>query len=85
MKTVEIKNDIFWIGVNDRETKLFEGLWPIEQEGVSYNAYIINDEKVAVIDTVKSYKQGEYIENIKAVIGNKKVDYLVVNHMEPDH
>lgn len=85
MKTVEIKNDIFWVGVNDRETKLFEGLWPIEQEGVTYNAYIINDEKVAVIDTVKSYKQGEYIEKIKEIVGDKKVDYLVVNHMEPDH
>ncbi|MEG0310904.1 MAG: FprA family A-type flavoprotein, partial [Eubacterium sp.] len=85
MKTVQIKNDIFWVGVNDRETKIFEGLWPIEQEGVAYNAYVINDEKVAVIDTVKSFKQGEYIEKIKKIIGDKKVDYLVVNHMEPDH
>lgn len=85
MKTVQIKDDIFWVGVNDHETTLFEGMWPITQEGVAYNAYVINDEKVAVIDTVKSYKQGEYIDKIKEIIGDKKVDYLIVNHMEPDH
>ncbi len=85
MKTVQIKNDIYWVGVNDHETYLFEGMWPIDQDGVAYNAYIINDDKVAVVDTVKSFKQGEYIEKIKSVIGDKKVDYLIVNHMEPDH
>ncbi len=85
MKTVQIKDDIFWVGVNDHETTLFEGMWPITHEGVAYNAYVINDEKVAVVDTVKSFKQGEYIEKIKSIIGDKKVDYLIVNHMEPDH
>ena len=85
MKTVQIKNDIYWVGVNDHETYLFEGMWPIDQDGVAYNAYIINDDKVAVVDTVKSFKQGEYIEKIKSIIGDKKVDYLIVNHMEPDH
>ncbi|MDK2962397.1 MAG: hypothetical protein PWP20_1523 [Eubacteriaceae bacterium] len=53
MKAVKIKDDIFWIGVNDYQTTLFEGLWPLDGQGVSYNAYVINDEKVAVIDTVK--------------------------------
>nr|WP_243259581.1 FprA family A-type flavoprotein [Eubacterium sp. 1001713B170207_170306_E7] len=60
-------------------------MWPIDQDGVAYNAYIINDDKVAVVDTVKSFKQGEYIEKIRSIIGDKKVDYLIVNHMEPDH
>jgi len=85
MNTVNIKNEIFWVGVNDYQTTLFEAMWPIDQEGVSYNAYVINDEKVAIIDTVKSIKADEYIEKIKSIIGNKKVDYLIVNHMEPDH
>lgn len=85
MNAVKIKEDVFWVGVNDYQTTLFEGLWPIDQEGVSYNAYVINDEKVAVIDAVKSIKQDEYIEKIKSIIGDKKVDYLIINHMEPDH
>lgn len=85
MKAVKIKNDIFWIGTNDYESALFEGLWPIDQEGVSYNAYVINDEKVAVIDAVKSIKEDEYLEKLQSIIGDKPVDYLIVNHMEPDH
>ncbi|MBI4857068.1 MAG: FprA family A-type flavoprotein [Acetobacterium woodii] len=85
MNAVKIKDDIFWVGVNDYQTTLFEGMWPIDQEGVSYNAFLINDEKVAIIDTVKTIKADEYIEKIKSIIGDKKVDYLIVNHMEPDH
>lgn len=85
MKAVKIKDDIFWIGTNDFETPLFEGLWPIDQEGVSYNAYVINDEKVAVIDAVKSIKEDDYLEKLQSIIGDKEVDYLIVNHMEPDH
>lgn len=85
MNAVKIKENVFWVGVNDYQTTLFEGMWPIDQEGVSYNAYIIDDEKVAVIDTVKYIMQEEFIANIKSVIGDKKVDYLIVNHMEPDH
>jgi flavorubredoxin len=85
MKAVNINDDVFWVGVNDYQTTLFEGLWPIDQEGISYNAYVINDEKVAIIDTVRSIKQDEYIEKIKSIIGKKKVAYLIVNHMEPDH
>jgi flavorubredoxin len=81
---MSITKDIFWIGVNDRETHLFENYWPLEK-GVSYNSYIINDEKVAVMDTVKFNKTSEFIDNIKAIIGDKNVDYLIVNHMEPDH
>lgn len=85
MSVVEIKPDVYWIGVNDRTTDLFEGLWPITREGVSYNSYLINDEKKVIIDLAKSIKTDVYFENISDVIDIKTVDYLVVNHMEPDH
>lgn len=79
-----ISKDVHWIGVNDRETTLFENYWPLEK-GVCYNSYLINDEKVAVMDTVKFNKTDEYLGKIKEIIGDKKIDYLVVHHMEPDH
>lgn len=82
---MKIKDDVFWVGVNDYQTTLFEEMWPIDQDGISYNAYVINDDKVAIIDTVKSIKQDEYIKKIKSIIGDKKVEYLIMNHMEPDH
>jgi len=81
---LSITDKIFWIGVNDRETTLFENYWPLEK-GVAYNSYIINDDKVAILDTVKFNKTTEYLEKIKEIIGDKPVDYLIVNHMEPDH
>ncbi|MBF4695662.1 FprA family A-type flavoprotein [Fusibacter ferrireducens] len=81
---LNIKDKIHWIGVNDRETTLFENYWPLEK-GVAYNSYIINDDKVAILDTVKFNKTTEYLEKIKEIIGDKPVDYLIVNHMEPDH
>ncbi len=81
---LSIKDKIHWIGVNDRETTLFENYWPLEH-GVAYNSYLINDEKVAILDTVKFNKTNEYLEKIKEIIGDKPVDYLIVNHMEPDH
>ena len=85
MPVVEIKPDIYWIGVNDRTTDLFEGLWPITREGVSYNSYLINDEKKVIIDLAKSIKTDVFFENISEVISIEQIDYLVVNHMEPDH
>lgn len=81
---VHITEQIHWIGVNDRETTLFENFWPLEK-GVAYNSYLINDEKVVLIDTVKFNKTDQYLDKIREIIGDKKVDYLVVNHMEPDH
>ena len=81
----EICPNIFWIGVNDRTTDLFEGLWPIAQEGVSYNSYLIMDEKRAVIDLAKSATSGEYFAQLEEVCALDKIDYLVINHMEPDH
>ena len=62
MLPVEIKPGIYWIGVNDRTTDLFEGLWPITQEGVSYNAYLINDEKKAVVDLSKALKTDDFFD-----------------------
>jgi flavorubredoxin len=85
MLPVEIKTDIYWIGVNDRTTDLFEGLWPITQEGVSYNAYLINDEKTAIVDLAKALKTDEFFEHIDQVSDISRLDYVIVNHMEPDH
>ncbi len=81
---VKITDKVYWVGVNDKETDIFESLWPLPK-GVSYNAYLINDEKVAIIDTVKITYHDNFINKIKEVLGDKEVDYLVINHMEPDH
>jgi len=84
IRTVNITEHIHFIGVNDRETQLFENLWPLHN-GVSYNSYMINDEKVAILDTVKNCKMYDFLDNIKDIIGDKQIDYLIINHMEPDH
>jgi flavorubredoxin len=85
MLPVEIKPGIYWIGVDDRTTDLFEGLWPITNEGVSYNAYLLNDKKKAIIDLTKSLKGDEFLGNIDKIVDVAEIDYVVVNHMEPDH
>ena len=81
---IEITNKIYYVGVNDRNKALFEGLWPLPN-GVSYNSYLIDDDKICLIDTVEVDFFTQFIENIHAVIGDRPIDYLVVNHMEPDH
>jgi flavorubredoxin len=80
----EIINRIYYVGVNDRNKTLFEGLWPLPN-GVSYNSYLIDDEKVCLIDTVEVDFFTQFLENIREIIGDRPIDYLVVNHMEPDH
>ena len=80
----KITENIYYVGVNDRNKSLFEGLWPLPN-GVSYNSYLIDDEKVCLIDTVEVDFFTQYLEHIREVIGDRKVDYLVINHMEPDH
>lgn len=80
----KLTNDTYYIGVNDRTTALFEGLWPLPA-GVSYNSYLIDDEKTAVIDCVGPEFFEEHLANMRSVLGNRTVDYIVVNHMEPDH
>lgn len=85
MKPVEISQGIHWIGVNDEQTELFEGLWPIKEEGVSYNSYLVQGEKTALVDLCKDSYQEEYLASLRALIDPARIDYLVVNHMEPDH
>ena len=81
---MNIQGKVHYVGVNDRVKHRFEGLWLLPQ-GVSYNSYLIDDEKVALIDTVDVAFFTEYLDNIRAVIGDRPIDYLVINHMEPDH
>ncbi len=81
---MEITKSIKYVGVNDREIDLFEGQYVVEN-GMAYNSYVILDEKIAVMDTVDARFGGEWLENIKSVLGDRKPDYLVVQHMEPDH
>ena len=79
-----ITNDIRYIGVNDHEIDLFEGQYVVPN-GMSYNSYAIVDEKVAIMDTVDQNFTQQWLDNIAQVLGNRKPDYLVVHHMEPDH
>lgn len=81
---IEIKNNVYYVGVNDRNKAKFEGLWPLP-EGVSYNSYLIVDDKVALIDTVDLAFFPQFLDNIREVIGDRPIDYIVINHMEPDH
>jgi anaerobic nitric oxide reductase flavorubredoxin len=85
MTAIEVKSGIYWIGVNDRTTDLFEGLWPITSEGVSYNAYVIDDDKRVLIDLAKDFKSNALLDQIGEVVDPATLDYIVVNHMEPDH
>jgi flavorubredoxin len=80
----EIMEDIFWVGVNDHDTTLFESIWPIPT-GISYNSYLILDEKIALLDTVKETFFLDYLDKIQALLDGKHVDYLIVHHLEPDH
>lgn len=80
----EITNDIKYIGVNDHETDLFEGQYSIPK-GMAYNSYVIDDEKIAVMDTVDARFDEKWANNLAAVLNGRKPDYLVVQHMEPDH
>lgn len=81
---MKITDNIFYIGVNDRELDLFEGQFEVPN-GMAYNSYIICDEKIAVCDTVDRKFGDEWLLNIKNIIGDKAPDYLIVHHMEPDH
>ena len=81
---MKITNDIRYIGVNDHQVDLFEGQYVVPN-GMSYNSYVILDEKVAVMDTVDQYFGDEWLGNLEAALEGRKPDYLVVHHMEPDH
>ena len=81
---IELKNKVYYVGVNDRNKALFEGLWPLPS-GVSYNSYLIDEDKVCLIDSVQVDFFVQFIENLHEVLGDRPIDYLVINHMEPDH
>jgi len=80
----KISNDIKYIGVNDKDIDIFEGQY-IVPNGISYNSYLIKDEKTVVMDTVDKRKSDEWLENLEKELDGKEPDYLVVSHMEPDH
>ncbi len=81
---MKISDKIRYVGMNDRLTVLFEHQWPVP-DGVSYNSYLVVDDKIALIDTAAAAFKDEFLSNIKKETGDRKIDYLVVNHMEPDH
>lgn len=79
-----IKGKIHYVGVNDRNKHLFEGMWPLPY-GVSYNSYLIDDDIVALVDTVDACYFETYLRKIRCIIGDRPIQYLIINHMEPDH
>ncbi len=81
---MEITNDIQYVGVNDHDLDLFEGQYVVEN-GMAYNSYVILDDKIAVMDTVDADFSEEWLENIKGALNSRQPDYLIVQHMEPDH
>ena len=80
----KLTDRIFYVGVNDRTKHLFEGLWPLPL-GVSYNAYLVCGERTALVDTVDACFTGRLLANVRERLGDRPLDYLVINHMEPDH
>ena len=80
----EVTDDIYYVGVSDRRIQLFENVYPIPR-GVAYNSYVLLDKKTVLIDTVDRSVTGQFFENVTAVLDGRDLDYLVVNHMEPDH
>ena len=85
MQPVELRPSIYWVGVNDRQTDLFEGLWTIRKEGISYNSYLINDRKKLIIDLSSKSTTDELLNQVQNFFDPSELDYLVINHLEPDH
>lgn len=81
---IKLNDRTYYVGVNDRQTDLFEGIWPLPR-GVSYNSYLIVDQKVALIDTVKKVEFDTYLARLRKALGGRGIDYVIVNHLEPDH
>lgn len=85
MKNVrKIAEDLYWVGASDRRLALFENVYPLS-DGVSYNSYLYVDEKTVLLDTVDHSVSRQFLENVKGVLGERTLDYVIVNHMEPDH
>jgi len=83
-KKVKLTGSLYYVGVNDRSKVLFENMWPLPY-GISYNSYLIVDEKTALIDTVDSCYSEEFLQKIETALEGRSLDYLIINHMEPDH
>ena len=81
---VNITDNVYWVGTNDRVTDRFENMWPLER-GVAYNSYIIVDEKTVLVDTVEFGESDIFLEKVERVLEGRNLDYMVINHMEPDH
>ncbi|MBQ7364068.1 MAG: MBL fold metallo-hydrolase, partial [Clostridia bacterium] len=81
---MKITNDILYVGVNDKKVDLFEGQYRVPN-GMAYNSYVILDDKIAVMDTVDIHFTHEWLDNLAGALGTREPDYLVVQHMEPDH
>ncbi|MFA5850244.1 MAG: FprA family A-type flavoprotein [Bacteroidales bacterium] len=84
MKNIVVSNKVYYLGTNDRKKQLFENNWPLPN-GVAYNSYLIADEKSALIDTLEFGSKSDYLEEIDRILNGKQLDFLVINHMEPDH
>lgn len=84
LKPIEIKEGLYYVGVNDRTKALFENLWPLPK-GVSYNSYLIVDEKTALFDTVDICYSDIFFQKLEVALNGRSLDYLIINHMEPDH
>ena len=80
----EVAEDVYYVGASEKRTQLFENVYPIPR-GVAYNSYVILDEKTVLVDTVDRSVVGQFFENLTAVLDGRELDYLIVNHMEPDH
>ena len=80
----KIQNDLYWVGANDRRLAMFEGVYSVPR-GVSYNSYLLLDEKTVLFDTVDRAVEKTFLENVAYGLGGRRLDYVVVHHMEPDH
>ena len=80
----KISDDLYYIGCNDRRIALFESVYPLNN-GVSYNSYLLKDNKTVLFDTVDKACAENFFENLEALLENKKLDYMIINHLEPDH
>ena len=81
---IAIREDLFWVGGNDRRLAMFEGVYAVPN-GVSYNSYLLLDDKTVLFDTVDPSVSKVFFENVDHVLAGRKLDYLVIHHMEPDH
>ena len=84
IKDTKISEDIIYIGADDKTIDLFESQYVVPN-GISYNSYLIKDEKIVIMDTIDKRKTDEWLENLEKALEGKKPDYLVISHLEPDH